>query len=126
MRTPTVRFFGCSSRRGTSLVAGRMNVYGPGVAAFTARNDELLICTNCPSWAKSRHISVKWWRSSRCLISRIRSSPALLPIRHPSAKQESVGYAISPSVRMMSTTCRMARACGLSGCTSKYFATRAA
>ena len=23
---PTVRFFGCSSRRGTSLVAGRMNV----------------------------------------------------------------------------------------------------
>ena len=26
IRTPTVRFFGCSSRRGTSVVAGRMNV----------------------------------------------------------------------------------------------------
>ena len=26
MRTPTVFFFGCSSRRGTSFVAGRMNV----------------------------------------------------------------------------------------------------
>jgi hypothetical protein len=30
------------SRRGTSLVAGRMKVYGPGVAAFTARNTTLL------------------------------------------------------------------------------------
>jgi hypothetical protein len=26
MRTPTVRFLGCISRFGTSLVAGRMNV----------------------------------------------------------------------------------------------------
>ena len=91
IRTPTVRFFGCASRRGTSRVAGRMNVYGPGVDALTRRNEALLICTNWPSWAKSWHISVKWCRSSRCRISRIRSRPSLLPIRHPSAKHESVG-----------------------------------
>ncbi len=41
IRTPTVRFFGCSIRRGTSRVAGRMKVYCPGVAALTARNTRL-------------------------------------------------------------------------------------
>ena len=43
MRTPTVLRFGCSSRRGTSLVAGRMKVYRPGVAALIVRNTVLLI-----------------------------------------------------------------------------------
>ena len=66
MRTPTVRFFGCGSRRGTSRVAGRMNVYGPGVAALMARNAALSSCTNWPSWAKSAHTSVKWCLSSSC------------------------------------------------------------
>ena len=75
IRTPTVRFFGCSRRRGTSGVAGRMNVYGPGVAALIARNAALSTCTNWPSWEKSRHISVKWCRSSRSRIRRIRSRP---------------------------------------------------
>ncbi len=41
MRTPTVRFFGWASRFGTSRVAGRMNVYGPGVQALMARNAAL-------------------------------------------------------------------------------------
>ena len=41
-----------------------MNVYGPGVAAFTARNAALSSCTSWPSWAKSAHTSVKWCLSS--------------------------------------------------------------
>ncbi len=91
IRTPTVRFLGWASLRGTSRVAGRMKVYWPGVAAFTERNTSLSICAYCPSCAKSRQTSVKWCRSSSCRIARIRSTPSLLPGRHPSAKQESVG-----------------------------------
>lgn len=79
MRTPTVFFFGCSSWRGTSFVAGRMNVYWPGVEALTVRNTSLSMCTNCPSWAKFWHISVKWWRSSRSRIARMRDRPSRLP-----------------------------------------------
>ena len=48
--------------------------------------------------------------------------PSALPSWQPSAKHESVGYAISPPERMMSTTCAIARGWGLSGWTSKYFA----
>jgi hypothetical protein len=91
MRTPTVFFLGCASRRGTSLVAGRMNVYGPGVAALIARNGALSRQTSCPSWAKSVHISVKWCLSVRCRIARMRSAPVWLSIRQPSAYPESVG-----------------------------------
>ena len=80
------------------------------------------MCTNWPSWAKSWHTSVKWCRSSSCRIVRIRSIPSWLPSWQPSAKQESVGYAISPSSRTRSTTCPIARRCGFSGCTSKYLA----
>ena len=36
------------------------------MADLIARNAELSMWTNCPSWAKSLHISVKWWRSSSC------------------------------------------------------------
>ena len=91
MRAPTVFFFGCASRRGTSLVAGRMNVYGPGVAALIARNAELLSCTRWPNCEKSAHTSVKWCLSSRCRIRRIRSMPSGESIRQPSAYDESVG-----------------------------------
>src|SRR5450631_927676 len=85
MRTPTVRFFGCESLRGTSLVAGRMNVYGPGVVALMARNAALFRSTSWPSWAKSAHTRVKWCLSSRPRIRRIRSAPARLPIWQPRA-----------------------------------------
>ena len=59
IRTPTVRFFGCISRFGTSEVAGRMNVYGPGVTALTIRKAALFRCTSWPSCAKSWQTSVK-------------------------------------------------------------------
>ena len=36
-RRPMVRRDGCDSRRGTSLVASRMKVYGPGVPSFSSR-----------------------------------------------------------------------------------------
>ena len=55
-------------------VAGRMKVYGPGVAAFTARNAALSSCTSWPSCAKSAQTSVKWCRSSSPRMRRIRSS----------------------------------------------------
>ena len=44
MRTPTVLFLAWASRLGTSVVAGRMNVYGPGVTALMARNAALFSC----------------------------------------------------------------------------------
>ena len=62
-----------------------MNVYGPGVAARIARKTLLEIWANCPSWAKSEHISVKWCLSSRPRMARIRSRPSRLPIRVPRA-----------------------------------------
>ncbi|CPU67951.1 Uncharacterised protein [Mycobacteroides abscessus] len=82
MRTPTVFFFGCARRRGTSDVARRMNVYGPGVAALIDRNAALSTMTKWPSWAKSAHTSVKWCRSSRW---RMRSAPSRSSMRQPSA-----------------------------------------
>jgi hypothetical protein len=85
MRTPTVRFFGCARRRGTSDVARMMNVYGPGVAALIARNAELSTMTKCPSWAKSAHTSVKWCLSPRWRMRRMRSVPSRSSMRHPSA-----------------------------------------
>ncbi len=54
------------------------------------------------------------------------SMPSRLPSWHPSAKQESVGYAMSAPERMLSATWPMVRGWGLSGCTSKYFAIRRA
>ena len=36
-RRPMVFFFGCTSRRGTSRVAGSRNVYGPGVSRLRIR-----------------------------------------------------------------------------------------
>ncbi|GES27617.1 hypothetical protein San01_01030 [Streptomyces angustmyceticus] len=59
-------------------------------------------------------------------IDRMRSMPSRLPSWQPSAKQESVGYAMSAPERMLSATVLMVRRCGLSGCTSKYFAIRRA
>ncbi len=85
MRTPTVFFLGWRSWRGTSLVPGRMKVYGLGVAAFTARKTSLSMCTSCPSWAKSLHMRVKWCRSSRSRIALMRPMPSRLPMRVPSA-----------------------------------------
>jgi hypothetical protein len=35
------------------------------IAALSCGYTELLIFTNWPSWAKSRHTGVKWCRSSR-------------------------------------------------------------
>ena len=49
MRTPTVFFFAWRSRRGTSFVAGRMKVYGPGVTDRIARKTWLSTWTSCPS-----------------------------------------------------------------------------
>ena len=85
MRTPIVCFFGCSSRDGTSRVAGRMNVYGPGVQALTSRNTALLTWASCPSWEKSRQVSVKWWCLSSWRIARIRPRASRLPIWAPRA-----------------------------------------
>ena len=45
----------------------------------------LSTCTNWPSWAKSRHMSVKWCLSSSPRIRRIRSRPSRLPSAQPSA-----------------------------------------
>src|SRR6266536_2639043 len=80
------------------------------------------MCTNCPNCAKSWHTNVKWCLSSSLRMARIRSIPSWFPSWHPSAKQESVGYAINPPSRTRSTTCPTARFCGFSGCTSKYLA----
>src|SRR6266542_2101830 len=80
------------------------------------------MCTNCPNCAKSWHTNVKWCLSSSLRMARIRSIPSWFPSWHPSAKQESVGYAINPLSRTRSTTCPTARFCGFSGCTSKYLA----
>ena len=46
---------------------------------------------NWLTWLTSWHTSVKWCRSSRPRISRIRSSSLALPLRQPSAYPESVG-----------------------------------
>lgn len=46
IRTPTVFFLACCIRRGTSEVAGKMNVYGPGVNDLINLKSELLITTN--------------------------------------------------------------------------------
>ena len=115
IRTPTVRFFGCCIIFGTSRDALRMNVYGPGVAFFTARNTQLSISTNWPSFANSSTTSVKWCLSSSLRMRRIRSMPSALPSAQPSAKHESVGYAIRPPSRRIFVTCASARGCGLSG-----------
>ena len=85
MRTPTVRPFAWASRFGTSLVAFRMKVYGPGVAALMLRKAALSSCTNWPSCAKSAHTSVKWWRSSSWRMRRMRSAPVVLSSWKPSA-----------------------------------------
>jgi hypothetical protein len=58
IRMPTVRFLGWYRRRGTSLVAGGMKVYGPGVAAFTARKAALSSFTSWPSCPKSAQTNV--------------------------------------------------------------------
>ena len=82
---PTVCFFGCSTRFGTSFVAGRMKVYGPGVQALTARNTLVLMRANWLAWLMSRHTSVKLWRWSSPRMSRIRSRASACPIRQPRA-----------------------------------------
>ena len=57
----------------------------PGVTERMARKAALSTWTSCPSWLKSRHTRVKWCRSSRPRILRIRSRPSRLPTRQPSA-----------------------------------------
>src|SRR4051794_2270645 len=87
-----------------------------------ARKTELSRCTNWPSWAKSAQTRVKWCFSSRWRMRRMRSFPSGLSRLQPRAKHESVGKAISPPERRISTACPIALGCGSTGWTSKYFA----
>ena len=62
-----------------------MKVKGPGVAAFTARNTGLSPRRAAPAGRSRGHTSVKWCRSSRCRMVRMRSG---VPRLHPAAQRE--------------------------------------
>jgi hypothetical protein len=77
-RRPIVLRDGCDRRRGTSRVASRMTVNGPGVAAFSWRYWRLSTRAYCAISDRSRHSSVRWCFSS---MPRMRRSFSTAPCR---------------------------------------------
>ncbi|MNP50939.1 hypothetical protein D3C76_1452290 [compost metagenome] len=63
-RRPMVRFFGCSNSRGTSRVALRIKVYGPGKCALSRRKVPVSILANSPNCDRSLQMSAKLCLSS--------------------------------------------------------------
>ena len=65
--------------------SGRAVAVEPGVVALSKRYCALSTRANWAISERSRHISVRWWRSSTPRIRRIRSTASLSPSRQPSA-----------------------------------------